>query len=314
MREWELICLILDNLKVGVVIVTYNRLSKLKKAIEAYNSQKLLPDFIVVVNNNSSDGTKEFLEDLIKRNNLFDIHIINLEENIGGSGGFYIGQKKALELEADWIMIADDDAYPEENYIKGIIDYVEENNDKNLAVCCGKVIEDGRQVNVHRRFLKSKWKRKFYINVPLEFYQKKVFNVDFVSYVGILINKEKLIKAGLVEKDFFIWNDDVEHSIRLQQQGEIVCIPEFTIVHDVESENYQFSWKDYYGWRNNICIFKKHFKMQYYIVVLIAIIRELSRLIRRKRVKEVKLRLSAIKDGICGNLGKHQVYKPGWKP
>lgn len=82
---------------IGVVIVTYNRLNKLKRTLSSYSSQKLLPKYILVVNNASTDGTDAFLSEWKLQNNQHDIvakYVINLSENRGGSGGFYIGQEK----------------------------------------------------------------------------------------------------------------------------------------------------------------------------------------------------------------------------
>ena len=45
-------------MKIGVVLVTYNRLEKLKIALKSYEEQTVLPKYILVVNNNSNDGTK----------------------------------------------------------------------------------------------------------------------------------------------------------------------------------------------------------------------------------------------------------------
>ena len=47
----------------GVVLVTYNRLDKLKIALECYEKQSYLPKNIIVVNNASTDGTKEYLDE-----------------------------------------------------------------------------------------------------------------------------------------------------------------------------------------------------------------------------------------------------------
>ncbi len=48
---------------IGAVIVTFNRLEKLKKALASYEKQTLLPEYIIVVDNASNDGTKEYLEE-----------------------------------------------------------------------------------------------------------------------------------------------------------------------------------------------------------------------------------------------------------
>ena len=49
-------------LKIAAVIVTYNRLDKLKKALVSYESQSVKPQYIIVVNNASTDSTQEYLE------------------------------------------------------------------------------------------------------------------------------------------------------------------------------------------------------------------------------------------------------------
>ena len=305
----------MGNTNVAVIVVTYNRLNKLKKALEAYEKQCYLPKYIIIVNNASSDGTTEFLNTWKEEKSSFKKVVLNLSENLGGSGGFYEGQKYVLGLDdVQWVMIADDDAYPEPNYLCGLVEYINENRNENLSVVCGKVLENGKYVNVHRRFLKTKWQRIFYYSVPQDYFYKDSFELDFVSYVGVLINITKLLEVGLVEKDFFIWNDDVEHSCRLKKVGKLICLPKYEIIHDAEASNFEFSWKDYYGFRNNICIFKRHFKLQMPLVVLISVLKAFLCPIKGKSFIESKLRLTAIKDGFLGNLGKHPVYKPGWKP
>jgi len=301
--------------KIGVVITTYNRLDKLKIALEAYNNQLLKPDYIIVVNNASTDNTTEFLEYWKIVPSVSKKIVIEMEYNAGGSGGFYAGEQYAMQLEdIDWVLIADDDAYPEKDYLKGLFDYIEKNGKENISIVCGSVKELGAQENIHRTYLKSKWSRYFQKYVPEIDYSKKELYPDFVSYVGILINKLKLEKVGLVNKEYFIWYDDTEHSQRLKQVGDIVCLPRYRIVHDVAGENLELSWKNYYGFRNNVDFFKKHFKLQMPFVVAVTIAKALLCPLKGKSFTESKLRLIAIKDGLLGNLGKHPIYKPGWKP
>ena len=55
-------------MKIGVVIVTYNRLEKLKIALKSYEKQSFKPQYILVVNNNSTDGTLEYLKEWKSKN------------------------------------------------------------------------------------------------------------------------------------------------------------------------------------------------------------------------------------------------------
>ena len=68
---------------------------------------------------------KRFLRDLKKL-------VIHTAENLGGSGGFYLGEERALHLDADWVMIADDDAYPEPNYLEGMQKYIDHHDFQNI--------------------------------------------------------------------------------------------------------------------------------------------------------------------------------------
>ena len=103
-------------MKIAAVVVTFNRLEKLKICLNAFDNQKKHPDYLIVVDNASTDGTHEWLMSwLYERTKGCKKILLTGKKNRGGSGGFYIGLKKALSLDADWIYAADDDAYPAEN-------------------------------------------------------------------------------------------------------------------------------------------------------------------------------------------------------
>ena len=48
-------------MKIGAVVVTFNRLSKLKLSLEKFEEQIHIPSYIIVVDNASTDGTSEYL-------------------------------------------------------------------------------------------------------------------------------------------------------------------------------------------------------------------------------------------------------------
>lgn len=299
---------------VGVVIVTFNRKDKLKKALEAYDQQQLLPCEIIVVNNASTDGTDEFLKQWQTKASEYKKVIITSAVNAGGSGGFFLGEKRALEDKLKWVMIADDDAYPASDYIDTLYSFIKKDADtEHLAVICGKVEEHGKIVNIHRTMWKSRWDRNFHQPVPESEYRKSVFYPDFASYVGIIINGEILRKTGLVDRKLFIWCDDTEHTYRLRQYGRIICIPQATIFHDVAESNHALSWKSYYGYRNDLLFFKKHFPTHFPVIVGKLLIKTLLCPLRGRSLTEVKLRMTAIKDACFNNKGINKLYRPGWK-
>ena len=80
---------------ITAVVVTYNRKELLVRCIEHLRRQSVKLDSIIVVNNGSTDGTKEWLD------NQADLAVIH-QENVGGSGGFYRGIEHAYESGYEW--------------------------------------------------------------------------------------------------------------------------------------------------------------------------------------------------------------------
>ena len=103
----------------------------------------------------STDDTADWLDKWKNENHKFFVEIIHSKENLGGSGGFYLGQQQAMELDVDWILIADDDAYLPENYISGLYEYIVTHDTEDVSVLCGLVEEHNSYDNKHRMILKK---------------------------------------------------------------------------------------------------------------------------------------------------------------
>ena len=115
--------------KIAVVLVTFNRLDKLKQAVEYYEQQTYPIQEVVIVDNHSTDGTIQYLKEWVNGKGNFKRKTVLLNENCGGAGGFGAGMDEVLdevrrhELDADWVAVADDDAFPRKNSFEKIIDY-----------------------------------------------------------------------------------------------------------------------------------------------------------------------------------------------
>lgn len=312
-------------MSVDIVLVTYNRLDQLKHTLNCWDCQTVKDNIgsnvgflrnIIVVNNCSTDGTKEFLEHWKTESSYYNKILINTNENLGGSGGFYLGQKKALELEADWIMVADDDAYPAYDMMENFLSFVEKQDVEYSAVCAKVMNEDGSICITHRTKLEIQKHWIFHLTYPFDKYEEEFFKVDTLSYVGSFMNVKALKKYGLVNPNYFIYYDDTEHSIRLNKYGDIVCVPSISITHApkslkaVNDKRIIASWKDYYYKRNELNMILKHFPKvaSHYIW---RYIKDTSNFKNRNHPK-FKLYNAAFIDAILFRLGKHTIYKPGF--
>lgn len=101
-------------------VVTYNRIKKLKKCIESLLLHSYQNFDIVVVDNGSSDGTREYLKEL-SENNRIDFEETDI--NIGGAGGFNFAIKSTYyKYEYLWLM--DDDTYPKNDALENIVNKI----------------------------------------------------------------------------------------------------------------------------------------------------------------------------------------------
>ncbi|HML34144.1 glycosyltransferase [Sporomusa sphaeroides] len=301
---------------VGVVLVTFNRLNKLKIALKAYDEQSFKPEYIIIVNNNSTDGTTEYLHEWNSIPSESCKHIINLDKNVGGSGGFYEGLKRALDLNADWIWVADDDAYPDTSAIEIADEIIKDKtivNDQVSAIC-GSVIDDGKIDCLHRKRIFAKALNIHEVPVSIEEYKSKYFELQLFSYVGTIINKKFLKLVGLPKKDYFIYYDDTEHSMRLAEKGKILCFPAIKITHNHEA-NISTTWKTFYFWRNRLDFYKIYFpKKVYYSIILNQIWKIFIHILLNRKVEKYKMRWESLKSAYKGKLGLDETYKPGWTP
>lgn len=95
-------------MKVAAITLTYNRLDLTKKTIESFR-EKTKVDFHLFVDNNSTDGTREYLK---------SEHRILLDKNYGIAKAFVIGVK-SLSEKYDFILKLDNDI---ETVTEGIIE------------------------------------------------------------------------------------------------------------------------------------------------------------------------------------------------
>ena len=115
--------------KVSAVIVTYNRLPMLKEAIAALRAVEPKLSHIIVVDNNSENDTKEFLESLGS-----SIEYVRLRENIGGAGGFNAGIRYFYEQTTDdFVWVMDDDTMVHPDTLVPMINFVESQDRKSVV-------------------------------------------------------------------------------------------------------------------------------------------------------------------------------------
>src|SRR4029077_17994731 len=115
---------------VAITIVTYNSGRFIKRCIESVLEQEYPFKEIIVIDNNSSDGTIDILEPFEDR-----CRIVYNEENIG----FAAAQNQAIALSnAEWVLTLNPDVLLLQGFIEALVNAG--HLDPRVGTVCGKLL------------------------------------------------------------------------------------------------------------------------------------------------------------------------------
>ena len=209
-----------QNKKVIAIVVTYNRKELLKESIKALLKQEYKNCNILIVDNASTDGTYEYIQNYIDGTKVI---YKNTGFNIGGAGGFNFGMKEAYKIGCDFMWLMDDDCIVHNDSLTKLIEADKELKE-NYGFLSSKVLWKDSSIckmNIQKKNLIKKvnnWKET----------RQKVIMATFVSF---FIKSEIVKNMGLPIKDFFIWADDIEYSRRISRKYNCYLINNSVVTH-----------------------------------------------------------------------------------
>lgn len=242
------------NNKVIAVIVTYNRKELLKECIEALINQKYKKCSILVIDNNSTDGTKDYIQSFIDEEKIM---YENTGENLGGAGGFAFGIKKAYLMGCDYIWVMDDDCIVHDNTLEEFMKADKKLNG-NYGFLSSKVLWKNGEI------CKMNIQRKTLLKNVRDF-ETDIQQVTMASFVSLLIKTSVIKKLGLPLKEFFIWTDDWEYTRRISRKYKCYLVNESVVTHksknnmgaDIVNDSKDRLDRYKYIYRNDVYLYRR---------------------------------------------------------
>lgn len=242
-----------NGLFVIAVVVTYNRLPLLRRNIACLRANAPVSR-IIVVDNGSTDGTAEWLESE-RDERLCTVR----QENVGGSGGFHRGIDEAVKAGADWVWCMDDDVFPRADCLQQMLPYTADERVGLIAprrLMAGRVFTNDFTGYDFTHPFRSLYTGKL---AKLATLPSEPTPIAGTAFEGPLIRAEAVKKAGLPNRDLFIFCDDTDYCIRLGQAGyRLLSVPaammdkEKFFSDDTWAErNRKKKWKRFYQVRNS---------------------------------------------------------------
>lgn len=196
---------------VCAVIVTYNRPELLCRCVERLLRQTYPMD-ILIYDNHSTKNTKGALEESGLM--LPCVTYFYADKNSGGSGGFHNGMKMAVQKGYEYLWLMDDDGYAvKDDALEIIMKAKEQIKDdyfilNSLVVCDENSLQLSFSIDrsTDGNLIKSKADNGIY---------KGAIN----PFNGTLIPAKLIEKIGYVNKDYFVYGDETEYTLRSKVNG-----------------------------------------------------------------------------------------------
>lgn len=228
------------NPKTAAVVVTYNRKNFLKICLDSLLNQTRCLDSIILINNASTDGTEAMLMEKYLDNPTFDY--VNLGENLGCSGGFYHGIKRAYEKGFDWIWCLDDDVAP----LSGALETYLANTDKALFIQGGRISANGDNA-ITTQAINERTGRKITLDASQLFEAKDYADINVGCFEGAFLSRSLIPHIGFPDPRIFIEGDDLIYGLLASKYTNVILLKEPVIQRLIEKKYKNFFGKKIYS-------------------------------------------------------------------
>ena len=297
----------------ATVVVTFNRLPKLKATIaRLLESPSSDLAHVVVVNNASTDGTGEWLDGLADPRLL----IVHEPVNTGGAGGFSRGMREAVDrFDPDWIMVTDDDGRPDPD---ALATFQLLDTSAYDGVAAAVYFPSGEICEMNRPSRNPFWHLRDFVRkvvqgqrwlylTPESYTLDAPVPIEMTSFVGFFISRGGVATAGYPDPDLFIYGDDGIYTLDLAAKGGRMCFePRIRFEHDMATfagqQRGQFRpmWKLYYHHRNLLILYRKAAGLLFWPLLLLILPKWMLkvRIYSRDRTLFIHLMWRALVDGL----------------
>lgn len=250
----------MNKLKIHIILVNYNGYEDTIECIDSIIVNRYRNYKIIVVDNASTDDSRDML--IQKYNNHNDIHIIFNNENVGFSGGNNIGIKYALQENPDFIMLLNNDTIIDVDAINNIIEVAKDNHSNKIYTGKIKLYKDKSRIWYGGGSYK-KWRGTSIHRHEGEVDCKSnnvMCNVDFICGCYLLIDTLSIKKIGYLPEEYFLYSEDLDLSLNALNKGfDLIYVPSSVIYHKVSSSTSKFAeFTQYYMIRNRFYVIKKY--------------------------------------------------------
>jgi len=223
--------------KIFVIVLNFNGLAVLTQCLSSVYQSRYLNFEVVVVDNNSSDGSLEQAKKSFSRANF-----IKNSENFGFSRGNNVGIRWALEKFADYILILNNDTVLEKTTLSELVQSMQKNESAGII---SPVVLSADNQSVWFAGGIIDW-HKMKTSHIYEIKSDSPYSSEYISGCAMFVKKDVFKKIGIFDERFFLYYEDTDFSMRAKKAGfDLLIVPAAHIKH-LEQSNSKNKLKTYW--------------------------------------------------------------------
>lgn len=300
---------------IGIVICNYNKKEFVLECVQSILESKIHNFDIYVVDNASTDGSAEALEQTYGNR----ITILANKQNLGGSGGFNTGIRVVRDKGYEYYMCLDDDALVDENAIDALYQYMEQHVDVGMAGC--RVYHRQMPDYIQQCGLMIDFDHCTAYTIGADQLEDgtlpDVIECDTVATCAVMVRGTVIrnTDVGIMPEDNFIYWDDMEWGHRIRLAGyKVVTLAAAKALHQMGSNVKRANtFLNYYMWRNRTNFFMRYTpeeKMEQMSVQILGdFFDAMYECMFREEHNIMQTLAFAYQDALSGTRGKAQEYQ-----
>lgn len=298
---------------VAIVILTWNNPDDTLDCLRTVTALDCSALTTIVVDNGSTDDSVARIRAAHPA-----VELIETGENLGYAGGNNVGIRHALDAGADAICILNNDVTIEPDFLAPLLAALRERPDVGIVTpLVAQQTDDDRCVWALGSAVN--WRTaavtRNHAGEPVEQWRDRPpIEVDIASGAAMLVRREVLQQAGLMDERFFLYFEEVDWSLAVRKAGyRILAVPASLVWHEVSATLGATSPViDYYMLRNHLRLIGRHWQglrrgclwSRLVLRNLLAIAAYTVKSHNGQRIPNRNARLFALRDAMLGRWGK----------
>jgi len=242
--------------RVAAIVLCYNGIDLTLDCLASLQKQDYPRLDVLVVDNNSQDGTPEIVASIYPR-----VKVIKAGENLGYAAGNNLGMRSAMALGCDLFFLVNNDTLLSPDCVSSLVQALEANPQAGVAGPMVYTFEGSKRISSAGGMID--WRRASAENVgagEIDHAQYGSRPVDFVNGCGLMVTRAAIESAGLLDPSYFMYWEETDWCMRIHKAGfSILFDPQARMQHRATlQDNEQSPATIYYLTRNRLLFFARH--------------------------------------------------------